>query len=122
MTTVHDPERSPRSDGEASRQRLLRAGLNLFARQGYAKTSTRELAEAAGVNVQRAPIDRAVTLVFVVAFRRDSPARVELKTCADSVVRGIDQILYFCRRIGESTERSPRAIAHLAVPGTAYAP
>ena len=51
MSPVHDPERSPRSDGEASRERLLRAGLNLFARQGYAKTSTRELAEAAGVNV-----------------------------------------------------------------------
>jgi AcrR family transcriptional regulator len=51
MSPVHDPERSPRSDGEASRERLLRAGLNLFARQGFAKTSTRELAEAAGVNV-----------------------------------------------------------------------
>jgi AcrR family transcriptional regulator len=51
MSPVHDPERSPRSDGEASRERLLRAGLSLFARQGYAKTSTRELAEAAGVNV-----------------------------------------------------------------------
>lgn len=51
MSPVHDPERSPRSDGEASRERLLRAGLNLFARQGYATTSTRELADAAGVNV-----------------------------------------------------------------------
>jgi TetR/AcrR family transcriptional regulator, regulator of cefoperazone and chloramphenicol sensitivity len=51
MSPVHDPERGPRSDGEASRERLLRAGLSLFARQGYAKTSTRELAEAAGVNV-----------------------------------------------------------------------
>jgi AcrR family transcriptional regulator len=40
-----------RSDGEASRERLLRAGLHLFARQGYAATSTRELAQAAGMNV-----------------------------------------------------------------------
>ncbi len=40
-----------RSDGEASRERLLRAGLRLFAQQGFAPTSTRELAQAAGVNI-----------------------------------------------------------------------
>jgi len=43
--------RAPRHDGEASRARLLRSGLQLFAQQGFAKTSTRELAEHAGVNV-----------------------------------------------------------------------
>ena len=36
---------------EDARTRLLRSGLRLFAQQGYAKTSTRELAEHAGVNV-----------------------------------------------------------------------
>ena len=36
---------------EAARARLLRSGLRLFAQQGYAKTSTRELAEDAGVNI-----------------------------------------------------------------------
>lgn len=40
-----------RSDGEQSRERLLHAALRLFAHQGYAKTSTREIAEAAGVNL-----------------------------------------------------------------------
>lgn len=44
-------QRAPRSDGEQSRQRLLHAGLRLFATQGFAKTSTREIAEAAGANV-----------------------------------------------------------------------
>jgi TetR/AcrR family transcriptional regulator, regulator of cefoperazone and chloramphenicol sensitivity len=34
-----------------ARARLLQAGLRLFAAQGYAKTSTRELAETASVNV-----------------------------------------------------------------------
>jgi len=34
-----------------ARSRLLRAALRLFAEQGYSKTSTRELAEAAKVNV-----------------------------------------------------------------------
>lgn len=51
MSPTLDPGRVARSDGEASRERLLRAGLRLFAHQGYAKTSTRELAEAAGVNI-----------------------------------------------------------------------
>ena len=36
---------------EEPRFRLLHTGLRLFAAQGYSKTSTRELAEAAGVNV-----------------------------------------------------------------------
>lgn len=43
--------RANRRDGEDSRQRLLLAALRLFADQGFAKTSTRELAEAAGVNI-----------------------------------------------------------------------
>ena len=48
---VHTPHRPTRSDGEESRERLLQAGLRLFAHQGFNKTSTRELAEAANVNV-----------------------------------------------------------------------
>lgn len=43
--------RPQRSDGEQSRERLLHAALELFADQGFAKTSTREIAEAAGTNV-----------------------------------------------------------------------
>ncbi len=46
-----EPTRPTRHDGEASRARLLQSGLRLFAQQGFAKTSTRELAEHAGVNV-----------------------------------------------------------------------
>lgn len=51
---IDDPvprTRAPRSDGEQSRERLLHAALRLFAQQGFAKTSTREIAEAAGVNL-----------------------------------------------------------------------
>ena len=43
--------RPARHDGEASRVRLLRAGLALFAQQGYAGTSTRDIAEAAQTNI-----------------------------------------------------------------------
>lgn len=45
-----DDTRKPRADGEQSRERLLLAALRLFAEQGFSNTSTRELAQAAGVN------------------------------------------------------------------------
>ena len=46
-----EPEPEPTAPLEEPRHRLLQCGLRLFAAQGYSKTSTRELAEAAGVNV-----------------------------------------------------------------------
>lgn len=45
------PAGGPDSPPAEPRRRLLLAGLRLFAAQGYSKTSTRELAEAASVNV-----------------------------------------------------------------------
>jgi len=54
MNALHrQPERlAPRdSAGDGARERLLLAGLRLFAERGFAATSTRELAELAGVNV-----------------------------------------------------------------------
>ena len=50
-TSAPAPSRASRRDGEASRERLLLAALNLFAEKGYAPTSTRDIAEAAGTNV-----------------------------------------------------------------------
>jgi AcrR family transcriptional regulator len=46
-----DHGRKPRSDGEQSRERMLLAAMRLFAAQGFSKTSTREIAQAAGANV-----------------------------------------------------------------------
>jgi AcrR family transcriptional regulator len=40
-----------RSDGELARNRLLDASMRLFAERGFAKTSTREIATRAGVNI-----------------------------------------------------------------------
>ncbi len=49
MTTqFHTPSRA---DGAQARQRLLEAALHLFAAKGFDKTSTREIAEKAGVNL-----------------------------------------------------------------------
>ncbi|MFY8082589.1 MAG: CerR family C-terminal domain-containing protein [Rubrivivax sp.] len=50
MTPPVDPSRPAADTGDA-RTRLLLVAIRLFAHQGYAKTSTRELAEAAQVNV-----------------------------------------------------------------------
>lgn len=43
--------RRTRSDGAQSRERLLLAAMRLFAEQGFARTSTREIALAAGTNI-----------------------------------------------------------------------
>ena len=53
MTDAPKPTRirPQRSDGEQSRERLMHAALRLFAQRGFQKTSTREIAEAAGTNL-----------------------------------------------------------------------
>lgn len=43
--------RAQRSDGAEARARILYAALALFAAKGFAKTSTREIATAAGANI-----------------------------------------------------------------------
>lgn len=50
MTAVPSSPAS-RTDGAESRARLVRIALRLFAEQGFQRTSTREIAEAAQVNI-----------------------------------------------------------------------
>lgn len=45
------PARRQRSDGAEARGHLVLAALRLFAEKGFSKTSTREIAQAAGANV-----------------------------------------------------------------------
>lgn len=45
------PNRKPRADGAASRERMLEAAGKLFARQGFDSVSVRAVAKAAGVNL-----------------------------------------------------------------------
>ena len=49
--SAQKPAKPQRSDGVDARMRLLDAALALFAEQGFAKTSTREIALAAQVNI-----------------------------------------------------------------------
>ena len=51
MKTDPIPPKELRIDGQETRTRLLDAALALFAEQGFAKTSTREIALAAQVNI-----------------------------------------------------------------------
>ena len=51
MTKISDETRKTRSDGAQSRERLLLAAMRLFAEHGFATTSTREIALAAGANI-----------------------------------------------------------------------
>lgn len=44
-------QRVSRSDGEDTRARLLQAALQLFSEKGFAQTSVRAIAQAAGTNV-----------------------------------------------------------------------
>ena len=49
---IHQSARTPsRADGIEARQRLLAAGLRLFAQNGFQQTSIREVAQAAHVNL-----------------------------------------------------------------------
>lgn len=50
-TAPPPPPRGPRSDGVEARSRILYTALRLFAEGGFAKTSTREIALAAGANI-----------------------------------------------------------------------
>lgn len=74
-TTISE-ERGTRSDGAQSRERLLLAAMRLFAEQGYAKTSTREIALAANTNIASISYyfgDKAG--LYRAAFTEPAPAR-----------------------------------------------
>jgi AcrR family transcriptional regulator len=45
------PQTASRTDGAEARQKILLCALKLFAEKGYAKTSVRQIAQAAQVNV-----------------------------------------------------------------------
>lgn len=48
---LHELTSPKRADGEESRKRIIMTALKLFAEHGYARTSTRQIAKEANVNV-----------------------------------------------------------------------
>ncbi|WP_426110327.1 CerR family C-terminal domain-containing protein [Massilia sp. PWRC2] len=83
--TEHDhteEQRRTRTDGTQSRQRLLHAAMRLFAAQGFATTSTREIAIAAGTNIAAISYyfgDKAG--LYRATFRSMSPCTPEAVEC-----------------------------------------
>jgi AcrR family transcriptional regulator len=51
LPSLPDEARKVRADGQQSRERLLMTAMRLFSERGYAQTSTREIALAAGTNI-----------------------------------------------------------------------
>ena len=51
MTDPRPAGKAQRSDGIEARSRLLNCALQLFSEKGFAKTSTREIAQAADANI-----------------------------------------------------------------------
>ncbi len=51
MPAAHSTQRKQRADGAEAREHLFECALRLFSDKGFAKTSTREIAQAAGANL-----------------------------------------------------------------------
>jgi AcrR family transcriptional regulator len=85
--SISAPTKPMRSDGVEARNRLLDASMRLFAEQGFAKTSTRDIAEAAQVNISAISYyfgDKAGLYRAVFIDPRTNP---DMDTAIDAVLR-----------------------------------
>lgn len=96
-----DEARKTRSDGVQSRERLLLAAMRLFAEHGFAKTSTREIALAAGTNIASISYyfgDKAG--LYRAAFTEPAPhCREDLAAVADPDASLRESLLTFYSRL-----------------------
>lgn len=87
-----------RSDGQEARAQLLLAALALFAERGFAKTSTRAIAQAAGVNLAAIRYyfgDKAG--LYAACFAEPMGGNAgELTALYDSPTLPLDQALRLC--------------------------
>jgi AcrR family transcriptional regulator len=102
--------RSPRRDGEATRQRLLRAALDLFTSNGFRATTTPEIAERAGVaegTIYRhfSGKDHLLNEVYRAAHRWASGLVAE----TDGPHPSQERLQRIGRRLLEGAERDPAA-------------
>lgn len=54
-----DSIRKTRSDGDKTKERILKAALALFAKHGFAETENKEIAKKAKVDIARSTITSA---------------------------------------------------------------
>lgn len=115
MTTPSGPP--PKRDGEATRQRLLRAALELYTANGFRATTTPELAARAGV------AEGTIYRHFDSKEQLLNEAYRGAQKWATSVLREIeeaekgakarDRLARLARRLYEAAERDPAAVRML---------
>ncbi len=99
---------TPRRDGEATRQRLLRAALELFTTTGFRATTTPQIAERAGVaegTIYRhfSSKEQLLNDVYRAAHRWATTLVVE----TEGPYRTQDRLQRIGRRLLEGAERDP---------------
>ena len=113
------PLPATRRDAEATRQRLLRAGLELFTTTGFQSTTTPEIATRAGVaegTIYRhfASKDQLLNEVYRGAQRWALRQVKELE--GDRALRPADRLARLARGLAEAADRDPAGLRMLFRP------
>jgi AcrR family transcriptional regulator len=100
-----------RLDGDERRKRIVRAAVPLFARKGFAGTTTRELAEAAGISeallFRHFPSKQSLYREILRLGCEGDPALEELARLQPSTATLVAMIRFMVRRfvLGSDSER-----------------
>lgn len=111
------PTGAPRRDGEATRQRLLRAALELYTTNGLRATTTPEIASRAGVaegTIYRHFTSKEHLLNEV--YRGSQRWALTLLRDIEEAEKGVkapDRLARLARRLFEAAERDPAAVRML---------
>jgi len=118
---MSDPAAPPSRDADHTRQRLLRAGLELFTSTGFRATTTPMLAERAGIaegTIYRhfASKEQLLNEVYRTA-QRWAAGLVREGEERDRAARARDRLQRLGRRLVEAAERDPAAVRMLLATG-----
>lgn len=104
-TTSTRPYNSPlrKAEAAATRARILDAAAELFADQGYALTTMKEIADRAGVSLQTVHLAGPKASILLAAYQRviesaALPERLRITTAADKVRAAVEVSVEFDSR------------------------
>lgn len=126
MTSPATPPASPppaapsKRDGEATRQRLHRAGLDLYTTVGFRGTTTPMIAERAGVaegTIYRhfTGKEHLLNEIYRGAQRWATKQIREMET--EKTLKPADRLIRFARALSDAAERDPAVVRMLFYPG-----
>src|SRR4029079_19519269 len=101
-----------RLDGDERRKAIVRAAVPLFARKGFASTTTRELAEAAGISeallFRHFPSKQLLYREILLIGCAGDPALEQLASLQPSTATLVFMVRFMVRRflLGSDIERS----------------